>query len=56
MIREIIDTASLRWNYDYTIMMIINEGIDDFFAGLRTAEDTARIMQNRVQTVLNERG
>jgi len=56
MIREIIDTAGLRMNYDHTIMMIIREGYDDFFAGLRTAEDAARIMQNRVQTVLNERG
>jgi len=56
MIREIIDTASLRMQYDHTIMDIIREGSDDFFAGSRTAVDTARIMQNRVQTVLNERG
>ena len=54
-IREIIDTANLRWHYDFTIMMIIREDSDAFFSGSRTAADAARIMQNRVQTVLNER-
>jgi len=56
IIREIIDTAGLRLQYDHTIGAIIFEVSDDFFNGLRTAEDTARILQNRIQTVLNERG
>jgi len=55
ILREIIDTADLRLQYDHTIGAIIQEVLDDFFNGLRTAEDTARIIQNRVQTVLNER-
>jgi len=55
-IREIIDTATLHWSYDHDIMRNIYDVSDAFFIGTRTAEDTARIMQNRVQTVLNERG
>ena len=37
------------WNH-------LRDDLNAFFAGGRTAEDTARIMQNRVQTYLDEQG
>jgi len=55
-IREIIDSASNPTHYDRVVWMIIEEDSQAFFAGARSAADTARIMQNRVQTYLNERG
>jgi hypothetical protein len=56
-IREIIDNASLmKQHVDEVIGNIINEETTAFFTGARTAEETARILQNRVQRVLDERG
>ena len=37
------------------IMELIMEEVEPFLAGDRSVEDTARIIQNRVQTYLNER-
>ena len=54
-IRTIIDEATLFSTYDNTVSIILDEEIQPFFTGVRTAADTARIIQNRVQTYLNER-
>ena len=53
--RAIMESASLRNRHDMTISAMVQEETLPFFAGDRSAEDTARILQNRVQTVLNER-
>jgi len=55
-IREIVESADMIIHYDETISMIVREETLSFFAGDRTAEDTARIIQNRIQTYLSERG
>jgi len=56
IIREIVKSADMSIHYNETISMIVREVTFPFFAGDRTAEDTARIIQNRVQTYLSERG
>lgn len=55
-VREIIRSADMSVHFDETISMIVMEDTLAFFNGIRTAEETARIIQNRVQTYLNERG
>ena len=55
-IREIVESESLRLRYDRTVRMIIDEDTQPFFAGARSVDDTARIIQNRIQRYLNERG
>ena len=55
-LRALIESADLGGSYfDYTVENIISEELPRFFSGDRTAVDTARIMQNRIQTYLNER-
>jgi hypothetical protein len=54
-VRAIIDSAGMRRRFNNEVWMIVREDSQAFFAGLRTAADTARIMQNRVQTYLDER-
>ena len=34
---------------------VIEESLESFFSGIRSAEETARIIQNRAQTYLNEK-
>jgi len=55
-IRGFIESATIRHRIDNALMAIIEEDSQNFFNGIRTAADTARIMQNRVQTYLNEKG
>jgi len=54
-IREIITSASIRRQFNDTIWTIIQEDVQPFFAGARSAEETARVIQNRVQRYLDER-
>ena len=55
--RSIIENISIRgYGADSTIMDILIEELRPFLHGDRGAADTARIMQNRVQTYLWERG
>ena len=56
VIRDIIESAGMQRQYNDTIMTIIQEDAELFFEGHRSVEDTVRIMQNRVQTYLNEQG
>ncbi len=39
---------------DHNIIKILNEELPAFFSGQKSAEDTASLIQNRVQTILNE--
>jgi ABC-type glycerol-3-phosphate transport system substrate-binding protein len=50
----LIDSMSSALFHDTDLWIIIREGIDDFFNGRNTAEDTARIIQNRVSRFLAE--
>lgn len=54
-VRAIIDSVTMRRRFNNEIWMIVREDSQAFFAGIRTAADTARIMQSRVQTYLAER-
>ena len=52
---ELVDTASfLSADIDRNLGMIVYESAANFFAGVNTAEDTARIIQNRVSIYLSE--
>ena len=54
-ITELIDTASfLSADIDRDLGMIVYESASNFFAGVSTAEDTARVIQNRVSIYLSE--
>jgi len=55
LIREVVESADMIIHHDETISMIVREESQAFFLGDRTAEDTARIIQNRVQIYLSER-
>ncbi|MDR2590954.1 MAG: hypothetical protein LBC71_08240 [Oscillospiraceae bacterium] len=55
-IRSIINSAVVGPRSDITVIAIIYEEFQNFVNGLRSSADTARIIQNRVQTYLNEKG
>ncbi len=52
----LIDSAGSLYSYDNTIASIVAEEIAYFYSGARTAEEAAAVMQNRVQTYLDEQG
>lgn len=53
-LREIVENASLTQRRDAQVMEIVMEQVLPFFGGDATAADTARILQNRIQTYLHE--
>jgi len=55
-IRSIIESAAVGNRSDDSIFWILAEEYHAFLEGIRSAADTARIIQNRVQTYLNEQG
>ncbi|MDR2568734.1 MAG: hypothetical protein LBD23_00370 [Oscillospiraceae bacterium] len=55
-LRAIIDNANVLYRFDKNISDIIQEELPQFLNGRRSTSDTARVMQNRVQTYLNEMG
>jgi len=56
-IREIIQSADIPVRGDRTVFFILQEEFENYFNGYhRSAADTARIIQNRVQTYLDEKG
>ena len=55
-IRSLINSATAGTRSDNTVWMILDEEFHSFSNGIRTSADTARIIQNRVQTYLNEMG
>jgi len=51
---DLINNLNRIMDYDPTIWMIISESAGDYFSGQITAEDAARIIQNRVSIYLSE--
>ncbi len=49
-----IEDASTLYLYDYTVTDILAEEAEAFYNGQRSAEDAAKIIQDRVQTYLDE--
>jgi len=55
MLRNFIESAQPPGNrLNSEVTMLIHSDVNAFFDGTRSAEDTVRIMQNRVQTYLSE--
>jgi len=55
LLRELIANIGHAPINEHPIQNILYEDVMRFFAGLRSAEDTARIIQSRAQTMLAER-
>ena len=53
-LRTIVESADLMGRFDETVMEMVSEELLPFLAGDRNAADTARILQNRLQTYMNE--
>jgi len=53
-LRALVESASLVGRFDEMVREMIQEELPAFLAGDRSAADTARILQNRIQTYLNE--
>ena len=54
-LRTIVHSARPGGRFHADLWTIVQEELPPFFHGDRTAENTARIIQNRVQTYLSER-
>ncbi|MCL2842278.1 MAG: extracellular solute-binding protein [Oscillospiraceae bacterium] len=54
-LRELVSAASLLGRGDEAVSEMITEELLPFLAGDRSAADTARILQNRITTLLRER-
>ena len=55
LIRELVLNIGHAPISYHPVQNIVNEDVQAFFAGVRSAEDTARIIQSRVQRLLDER-
>jgi multiple sugar transport system substrate-binding protein len=53
---RILDSASVLNGQDQPIIEIVLEEAAAYFAGVKTAEEVSRIVQDRVTTFVNERG
>ena len=53
-LRTIVESANVMGRFDETVMEMVAEELLPFLAGDRSAADTARILQNRLQTYMNE--
>ncbi len=52
----LVKSTDVLYQYDGTLTNILFEEAEYFYNGVRTAEEAAAIMQNRVQTYLDEQG
>ncbi|MCL2563828.1 MAG: hypothetical protein FWE08_07325 [Oscillospiraceae bacterium] len=55
-LRVIVENARVFSRLDERVWDMVQEELQPFFAGDRSAVDTARVVQNRVQMLLHERG
>ena len=55
-VTALIEAASQLYQYDGAVAEILWEEADYFYNGARTAAEAAALMQNRVQTYLDEQG
>ncbi len=53
---DILDRACINYDLDPAIVAIMNEEIQAYFAGDKTLEEVKAIIEDRVQTLLDERG
>ena len=53
-IKRYMDNISMKVDYNNKILEIINEDIQMFLAGEKSAEETAKVIQNRAQLYLSE--
>ena len=53
---RILEGLTTRWGADPTICQIVQEEAGAFFAGKKSAEECAQIIQNRVSIYINETG
>lgn len=53
-IMALIDSVSGAFDYEETLTNLIMEGVEDFFNGRGTAQDAARVLQNRVSIYISE--
>jgi len=53
--RELMNQLTVHRPISGTIIMIVTEEYSAFYRGMQTAEDAARIIQNRVAIYLSER-
>ncbi len=53
-LREVIASVSRAYRYDQNIMDLVTEECSDFFAGTKTAEQTASLIQDRVSIYVAE--
>ncbi len=53
-VRKLLTSVDTLYQYDQKVMRIINEETGAFFAGQKSAEDAADIIQNRGQIYVNE--
>ncbi len=51
---ELIENCDMVWNRDETIRAIVEEALGPFFAGDKTARETADIIQSRAQVYVSE--
>jgi len=54
-LRELVSNIGHKLVGEHPVQNIVNEDVQAFFAGIRSAEDTARIIQSRVSILLAER-
>ena len=53
---RLYESCNSIYSYDEAILNIIKEEIEPFFDGQKTAEETARLIQNRVSLYVAEQG
>ena len=53
-LRQLINSTDRSAAYDKNVMNIVSEELQSFFSGAKSAEDTARLIQDRVGIYVNE--
>ena len=51
---QMLEGLDTVMRYDAAVFNIVFEELDGYYNGIRTAEEAAQIIQNRVQTYLDE--
>lgn len=53
-VRELVDNACNKYEYDVSIMTIISEEAEGYLAGQRSLDEVTEVIQNRVSLYLEE--
>ena len=54
MLTEFLESVDTAYSYNETIMNIVQEEVAPFFAGQKSAQECARILQSRLQLYMDE--